>query len=101
MTCIDACFPHTAMSVVNAISVHEMHTQQCTTHLVDLTVVFCSSSVFWVTRFICRWVEAAGGSVHCSDGVEVSPLASYSGENLEQHCKGKTFEKSFVPELQC
>jgi hypothetical protein len=29
-----------------------------------------------------RWVEEAGGTVECDEGVEVSPLLSYAGEDL-------------------
>uniref|UniRef100_A0A0D6R1M6 Uncharacterized protein n=1 Tax=Araucaria cunninghamii TaxID=56994 RepID=A0A0D6R1M6_ARACU len=43
-----------------------------------------------------RWVIAAGGFVTHSvplytTGVEVSPLCSYAGENLEDICRGRTF----------
>lgn len=43
-----------------------------------------------------RWVIAAGGFVTHSvplytTGVEVSPLCSYAGENLEDVCRGRTF----------
>eukprot|EP00252_Welwitschia_mirabilis_P002026 TRINITY_DN11976_c0_g1_i1.p1 TRINITY_DN11976_c0_g1~~TRINITY_DN11976_c0_g1_i1.p1 ORF type:complete len:482 (-),score=88.01 TRINITY_DN11976_c0_g1_i1:146-1591(-) len=43
-----------------------------------------------------RWVIAAGGFVTHSvplyaTGVEVSPLCSYGGENLEEICRGRTF----------
>ncbi|THG19647.1 hypothetical protein TEA_019068 [Camellia sinensis var. sinensis] len=37
-----------------------------------------------VLRLHTRWVVAAGG-------VEVSPLCSYAGENLEAICRGRTF----------
>ncbi|GHJ89018.1 hypothetical protein NliqN6_5420 [Naganishia liquefaciens] len=40
-----------------------------------------------------RWLEAAGARVADGCEVEVSPLASYNGEGLEQY-RGKVFEKS-------
>ncbi|GAB4820374.1 hypothetical protein N2152v2_007420 [Parachlorella kessleri] len=46
------------------------------------------------------WVEAAGGSVECPEGVEVSPLVSYAGEGLEGLCSGKTFREQFSVHLQ-
>ncbi|KAJ4763472.1 UDP-N-acetylglucosamine pyrophosphorylase [Rhynchospora pubera] len=47
-------------------------------------------------RLHSRWVVAAGGFLTHSvplylTGVEVSPLCSYSGENLESICRGRTF----------
>ncbi|KAK9756151.1 hypothetical protein RND81_01G077000 [Saponaria officinalis] len=47
-------------------------------------------------RLHARWVIAAGGFLtHSvplySTGVEVSPLCSYMGENLEAICRGRTF----------
>ncbi|KAF3793365.1 UDP-N-acetylglucosamine diphosphorylase 1 [Nymphaea thermarum] len=49
-----------------------------------------------VLRLHTRWVVAAGGFLtHTvplyATGVEVSPLLSYVGENLEPFCRGKTF----------
>ncbi|GJW47942.1 UDP-N-acetylglucosamine diphosphorylase 1, partial [Tanacetum coccineum] len=49
-----------------------------------------------VLRLHTRWVVAAGGFLtHSvplySTGVEVSPLVSYAGENLEAICRGRTF----------
>ncbi|KAJ0693942.1 putative nucleotidyltransferase [Helianthus annuus] len=49
-----------------------------------------------VLRLHARWVVAAGGFLtHSvplySTGVEVSPLVSYVGENLEPICRGRTF----------
>ncbi|XP_071735498.1 UDP-N-acetylglucosamine diphosphorylase 1-like [Rutidosis leptorrhynchoides] len=49
-----------------------------------------------VLRLHTRWVVAAGGFLtHSvplySTGVEVSPLVSYAGENLEPICRGRTF----------
>ncbi|KAH8521256.1 hypothetical protein Peur_039983 [Populus x canadensis] len=49
-----------------------------------------------VLRLQTRWVVAAGGFVTHSvplyaTGVEVSPLCSYAGENLEAICRGRTF----------
>ncbi|XP_057252347.1 UDP-N-acetylglucosamine diphosphorylase 1 isoform X2 [Beta vulgaris subsp. vulgaris] len=49
-----------------------------------------------VLRLHARWVIAAGGFLtHSvplySTGVEVSPLCSYMGENLEAICRGRTF----------
>ncbi|XP_021766551.1 UDP-N-acetylglucosamine diphosphorylase 1-like isoform X1 [Chenopodium quinoa] len=49
-----------------------------------------------VLRLHARWVIAAGGFLtHSvplySTGVEVSPLCSYTGENLEAICRGRTF----------
>ena len=47
-------------------------------------------------RLHSRWVVAAGGFLTHSvplyaTGVEVSPLCSYAGENLEPICRGRTF----------
>lgn len=47
-------------------------------------------------RLHARWVIAAGGFLTHSvplyaTGVEVSPLCSYMGENLEAICRGRTF----------
>ncbi|XP_058731262.1 UDP-N-acetylglucosamine diphosphorylase 1-like [Vicia villosa] len=47
-------------------------------------------------RLHTRWVVAAGGFLTHSvplyaTGVEVSPLCSYAGENLEPICRGRTF----------
>ncbi|KAL4278701.1 hypothetical protein GQ457_03G000510 [Hibiscus cannabinus] len=49
-----------------------------------------------VLRLHARWVAAAGGFLTHSvplyaTGVEVSPLCSYAGENLESICRGRTF----------
>ncbi|XVF00478.1 hypothetical protein REPUB_Repub04eG0004400 [Reevesia pubescens] len=49
-----------------------------------------------VLRLHSRWVVAAGGFLTHSvplyaTGVEVSPLCSYAGENLEPICRGRTF----------
>ncbi|KAL2493994.1 UDP-N-acetylglucosamine diphosphorylase 1 [Forsythia ovata] len=49
-----------------------------------------------VLRLHARWVVAAGGFLtHTvplyATGVEVSPLCSYTGENLEAICRGRTF----------
>ncbi|XP_013618757.1 PREDICTED: UDP-N-acetylglucosamine diphosphorylase 1-like isoform X4 [Brassica oleracea var. oleracea] len=49
-----------------------------------------------VLRLHTRWVIAAGGFLTHSvplyaTGVEVSPLCSYAGENLEAICRGRTF----------
>ncbi|KAL4309573.1 hypothetical protein GQ457_01G045780 [Hibiscus cannabinus] len=49
-----------------------------------------------VLRLHSRWVVAAGGFLTHSvplyaTGVEVSPLCSYAGENLESICRGRTF----------
>ncbi|XP_019464287.1 PREDICTED: UDP-N-acetylglucosamine diphosphorylase 1-like [Lupinus angustifolius] len=49
-----------------------------------------------VLRLHTRWVVAAGGFLTHSvplyaTGVEVSPLSSYAGENLEPICRGRTF----------
>ncbi|TXG48341.1 hypothetical protein EZV62_027635 [Acer yangbiense] len=49
-----------------------------------------------VLRLHTRWVVAAGGFLTHSvplyaTGVEVSPLCSYTGENLEAICRGRTF----------
>ena len=48
----------------------------------------------------CRWVEAAGGHVTTSQGIEVSPLVSYGGEGLQQLCEGQTLSASFDSKLQ-
>ncbi|XWS55393.1 hypothetical protein CRYUN_Cryun10bG0170500 [Craigia yunnanensis] len=49
-----------------------------------------------VLRLHSRWVVTAGGFLTHSvplyaTGVEVSPLCSYTGENLESICRGRTF----------
>ncbi|XP_050232094.1 UDP-N-acetylglucosamine diphosphorylase 1-like [Mercurialis annua] len=49
-----------------------------------------------VLRLHARWVVAAGGFLTHSvplyaTGVEVSPVCSYVGENLEAICRGRTF----------
>ncbi|KAF5733576.1 UDP-N-acetylglucosamine diphosphorylase 1 [Tripterygium wilfordii] len=54
------------------------------------------SSKLLVLRLHTRWVVAAGGFLTHSvplyaTGVEVSPLCSYAGENLEAICRGRTF----------
>ncbi|RYR64255.1 hypothetical protein Ahy_A03g010383 [Arachis hypogaea] len=54
------------------------------------------SAKLLVLRLHTRWVVAAGGFLtHSvplySTGVEVSPLCSYAGENLEPICRGRTF----------
>ncbi|KAF4381308.1 hypothetical protein CsatB_001238 [Cannabis sativa] len=54
------------------------------------------SAKLLVLRLHSRWVVAAGGFLTHSvplyaTGVEVSPLCSYAGENLEAICRGRTF----------
>ncbi|KAF5729219.1 UDP-N-acetylglucosamine diphosphorylase 1-like [Tripterygium wilfordii] len=54
------------------------------------------SAKLLVLRLHTRWVVAAGGFLTHSvplyaTGVEVSPLCSYAGENLEAICRGRTF----------
>ncbi|XP_047169855.1 UDP-N-acetylglucosamine diphosphorylase 1-like [Vigna umbellata] len=54
------------------------------------------SAKLLVLRLHTRWVVAAGGFLTHSvplyaTGVEVSPLCSYTGENLEPICRGRTF----------
>ncbi|KAL8508593.1 hypothetical protein ACS0TY_019006 [Phlomoides rotata] len=54
------------------------------------------SACLLVLRLHARWVVAAGGFLTHSvplyqTGVEVSPLCSYAGENLEAICRGRTF----------
>ncbi|KAK2383784.1 UDP-N-acetylglucosamine diphosphorylase [Trifolium repens] len=54
------------------------------------------SAKMLVFRLHTRWVVAAGGFLTHSvplyaTGVEVSPLCSYAGENLEPICRGRTF----------
>ncbi|KAJ3640188.1 hypothetical protein Zmor_003503 [Zophobas morio] len=41
------------------------------------------------------YIEKAGGVVEC-DKVEISPLLSYDGENLEERVKGKVFSSEIV-----
>ena len=47
-----------------------------------------------------RWVEAAGGRVTCSEGVEVSPLVSVAGEGLEAVVAGQEFASAYNVHLQ-
>ena len=49
---------------------------------------------------VCRWVEAAGGRVTCSEGVEVSPLVSVAGEGLEAVVAGQEFASTYNVHLQ-
>ncbi|AQK46070.1 UDP-N-acetylglucosamine diphosphorylase 2 [Zea mays] len=54
------------------------------------------SAKLMLLRLHSRWVVAAGGFLTHSvplymTGVEVSPLSSYAGENLEAICRGRTF----------
>ncbi|KAL9680495.1 hypothetical protein QQ045_018374 [Rhodiola kirilowii] len=54
------------------------------------------SARLMVLRLHSRWVVAAGGFITHSvplytTGVEISPLCSYAGENLEPICRGRTF----------
>ena len=48
----------------------------------------------------CRWVLDAGGSVTAPEGIEVSPLISYGGEDLAELCSGKTFKQCLDNSLQ-
>lgn len=47
-----------------------------------------------------RWVEEQGGIIGCDEGVEVAPLVSYSGENLESIVDGQTFAEPYDLALQ-
>ncbi|WOL12274.1 UDP-N-acetylglucosamine diphosphorylase 1 [Canna indica] len=54
------------------------------------------SARLMLLRLHSRWVVAAGGFITHSvplylTGVEISPLCSYAGENLEAVCRGRTF----------
>ncbi|XP_010941682.1 UDP-N-acetylglucosamine diphosphorylase 2 isoform X1 [Elaeis guineensis] len=54
------------------------------------------SARLMLLRLHSRWVVAAGGFLTHSvplylTGVEISPLCSYAGENLEAICRGRTF----------
>lgn len=54
------------------------------------------SARLMLLRLHSRWVVAAGGFLTHSvplymTGVELSPLCSYAGENLEAICRGRTF----------
>ncbi|CAL9090753.1 unnamed protein product [Musa acuminata var. zebrina] len=54
------------------------------------------SARLMLLRLHSRWVVAAGGFLTHSvplylTGVEISPLCSYAGENLEGLCRGRTF----------
>lgn len=54
------------------------------------------SARLMLLRLHSRWVVAAGGFLTHSvplylTGVEISPLCSYGGENLEAICRGRTF----------
>lgn len=44
--------------------------------------------------FCIRWIRQAGGAIGDSVNVEVSPLVSYEGENLEQHCRHVEFDST-------
>ncbi|GJN09533.1 hypothetical protein PR202_ga27548 [Eleusine coracana subsp. coracana] len=55
-----------------------------------------NSALLMLLRLHSRWVVAAGGFLThsvplCNTGVEVSPLLSYAGENLEAICRGRKF----------
>lgn len=57
----------------------------------------------WQYTVMRRWVKQAGGKVLLADseaGVEVSPLVSYSGEDLEPLCAQRTFRQPFDVFLQ-
>lgn len=41
------------------------------------------------------YIEQAGGTIECEE-VEISPLLSYAGENLESKVSGKFFNKRTV-----
>ncbi|GJN36745.1 hypothetical protein PR202_gb25639 [Eleusine coracana subsp. coracana] len=55
-----------------------------------------NSALLMLLRLHSRWVVAAGGFLThsvplCNTGVEVSPLLSYAGENLDAICRGRKF----------
>ena len=55
------------------------------------------------SSWICRWVKQAGGKLAFAEsepGVEVSPLVSYAGEDLEPLCARRTFRHPFDVFLQ-
>lgn len=43
-----------------------------------------------------RYIENAGGKILEGVDVEISPLLSYAGENLDNHVKNKVFDKTTV-----
>jgi UDP-N-acetylglucosamine/UDP-N-acetylgalactosamine diphosphorylase len=50
-----------------------------------------------------RWIARAGGRLRLpkgSEGVEVSPTVSYSGEGLHAICRGRTFRQEHDVFLQ-
>ena len=55
------------------------------------------------SSWTCRWVKQAGGKLALAEsepGVEVSPLISYAGEDLEPLCAQRTFRQPFDVFLQ-
>lgn len=45
-------------------------------------------------------MEEQGGVVECDEGVEVAPLVSYAGEDLEAHVAERVFAEPFDAGLQ-
>ena len=45
-----------------------------------------------------EYVVRAGGQVEAGGSIEISPLLSYAGENIESRAKGQTFNSTVILE---